>query len=798
MAIVRVWGKRHPVDKKMAYHKVSADQRAQGHSPYLDNDELQATALELEWDMEKELEEPGFDHFRLDSAAQQHLGNSQSPDLDLEPIQPSSSPKGRFQRLQEDPDYISHYTRQPKPKSNRCSFFRILKVFCTALILFIFGIVIGYYAHKKCPSPPTSQKPNNLHIYHEILKEIKAENIQKIYRDLLEFRREDDADIAMKILGQWHSQGLEDVQLVNYSVLLDLPGPSSNTVTLQNSGECFYPSGQQCSRDPKTLHSQDLLYSYAAYSAKGTLEAELVDVQYGTMEDLIRIQAITNVTKKIALLKLGQSPLLYKLSLLEDAGFGGVLLYTDPCDLPKTADLADKAFMVSLNSGGDPSTPGYASIDGSYRQNRLNLTTLLVQPISAVLARKLVSLPGEDTAQKDRCTPLQLPAAGKKIISLNIQSVTTYKTISNVIGYLKGAVFPDRYVIVGSHHSSLKGYGGQGWASSTAVITALLQALMPKVKRGWRPDRTVLFCSWGGTALGNIGSYEWAEDFRSVLQRNVVAYISLHNPVTGNSTLHPVASPSLQQLAAESQSFNCVEKARCPGSNVSSVQIQGDSDYFINHLGVPATQFSYEDIKASENSSFLSEALFPVHATKTEELDPSFSLHETIAKLTGQVTLQIATDPVLPFNALDIALEVQNSLKVCLGDEAGVPQLLAVAARLRDTAELFQSDEMRPANDPEERAPVRVRMLNDVLQGLEKSFLVHQAPPGLYRNILYRLDDRTSQFSVLLEALEHCKLHQSNETVQAALSEVLNSINSAQVYFKAGLDVFETTLAGKK
>ncbi|XP_056354901.1 inactive N-acetylated-alpha-linked acidic dipeptidase-like protein 2 [Oenanthe melanoleuca] len=770
---------------KMAYQKVSAEQRAQGHSAYLDSDELQGTALELEWDMEKELEEPALDQFRL--------GSPQSPELHLEPIQPSSSPKGRFQRLQEDPDYVSHYTRQA-PKSSRCSLLRVLKVFCTALILFIFGIVIGYYTHKKCPSPPASQEPNNPHIYHEILKEIKAENIQRIYRDLLEFPREDDADIAMKILARWRSQGLEDVQLVNYSVLLDLPGPSSNTVTLQSSGECFYPSGQQCSRDPKTLHSPDLLYSYAAYSAKGTLEAELVDVQYGTMEDLIRVQAITNVTKKIALLKLGQSPLLYKLSLLEDAGFGGVLLYTDPCDLPKTADLADKAFMVSLNSGGDPSTPGYASIDGSYRQNRLNLTTLLVQPISAVLARKLISLP-EDTAQKAKCTPLQLPAAGKKTISLNIQSVTTYKTISNVIGYLKGAVFPDRYIIIGSHHSSLEGYGGQGWASSTAVITALLQALVAEVQRGWRPDRTLLFCSWGGTALGNVGSYEWAEDLRSVLQRNAVAYVSLHNPVTGNSTLHPVASPSLQQLAAESQSFNCVEEARCPGSNVSSVQMQGDSDYFINHLGVPAMQFSYEDIKASENSSFLSEALFPAHSTKTEELDPSFSLHETIAKLTGQVTLQIATDPVLPFNALDVALEVQNSLK---GDGAGVPQLLAAASGLRDAAELLQSDEMRPANDPRERAPLRVRMLNDVLQGLEKSFLLHQAPPGLYRNILYRLDDRTSQFSVLLEALEHCKLHQSNETVQAALSKVLNSINSAQVYFKAGLDVFETTLAGKK
>ncbi|XP_068001127.1 inactive N-acetylated-alpha-linked acidic dipeptidase-like protein 2 isoform X1 [Melanerpes formicivorus] len=780
-------------DKKMAYHKVNADQRAQGHSPYLDNDELQATALELEWDMEKELEEPGFDHFRLDGAVPHHLRNSQSPDLDLEPIQPASSPKGRFQRLQEDPDYVSHYTRQA-PKSNRCSFYQILKVFCTALIIFIFGTLVGYYARKKCPSPPTSQEPNNPHIYHEILQEIKAENIRQIYRDLLQFPREDDVDIATKIQVQWTSQGLEDVRLANYSVLLDLPGSSSNTVTLKNSGECFHPSGQPCNRETKTLHSQDLLYSYAAYSAKGTLEAELVDVQYGTMEDLIRIQAITNVTKKIALLKLGQSPLLYKLSLLEDVGFGGVLLYVDPCDLPKTSDLADKAFMVSLNSGGDPSTPGYASIDGIYRQNGLNLTTLLVQPISAVLAKKLLSLP-EGTVQKDRCIPFQNTATDKKIISLNIQSVTTYKTISNVIGYLKGSVLPDRYVIIGSHHNDLNAYGGQEWASSTAVISAVIQALMLKVKRGWRPDRTIVFCSWGGTLFGNIGSYEWAEDLRRVLQRNVVAYISLHNPVRGNSTLHPVASPSLQQLATESQSLNCVGKTRCPRSNVSSVQIQGDADYFINHLGVPAMQFSYEDIKTSENSGFLSEALFPVHATKTEEMDPSFHLHEAIAKLTGQVALQIASEPVLPFNALDIALEVQNNLK---GDEGDVSRLLAVAACLRDTAELFQSDEMRPANDPKEQAPIRVRMLNDVLQGLEKSFLVRRAPPGLYRNILYRLDERTSQFSVLLEAQEHSKLHQSNETLQAALSEVLNSINSAQVYFKAGLDVFETTLAGKK
>lgn len=38
-------------------------------------------------------------------------------------------------------------------------------------------------------------------------------------------------------------------------------------------------------------------------------------------------------------------------------------------------------------------------------------------------------------------------------------------------------------------------------------------------------------------------------------------------------------------------------------------------------------------ISFSQNASFLSEALFPMHAMRTEELDPSFKLHENIAKV---------------------------------------------------------------------------------------------------------------------------------------------------------------------
>ncbi|XP_047420166.1 inactive N-acetylated-alpha-linked acidic dipeptidase-like protein 2 isoform X3 [Sciurus carolinensis] len=774
----------------MAYQKVNADQRASGHSQYLDNDDLQATALDLEWDMEKELEEPGFDQFQLDNAENQNLGHSETADLNLDSIQPATSPKGRFQRLQEESDYVAHYARSA-PKSNRC---HLLKILCTATILFIFGILIGYYAHTKCPSDVTSSGTIDPQLYQEILKTIQAEDIKKSFRNLVElYKNEDDVEISKRIKTHWTSLGLEDVHFANYSVLLSLPGPSPSTVTVSSSGQCFHPDGQPCSEEARKDSSQDPLYSYAAYSAKGTLEAEVIDVSYGTVDDLKRIKKVKNTTNQIALLKLGKLPLLYKISLLEKTGFGGVLLYIDPCDLPKTANLNYDNFMVTLNPGGDPSTPGYPSVDGSFRQNQSNLTSLLVQPISASLVAKLISSP-TTKSKREVCSPLELPFNEVRIVSMQIQTVTQFKTVTNVIGYIKGVASPDRYIIVGSHHYAGYSYNGQEWASSTAIITAFIRALMLRVKKGWRPDRTIVFCSWGGTTWGNIGSYEWGEDFKKVLQKNVVAYISLHSPLRGNSSLHPVASPSVQQLVVEKNKFNCTRRAQCPETNVSSVQIQGDADYFINHLGVPTVQFAYEDIEALEGPSFLSEAVFPKHETKIEEMDPFFNLHETISKLSGEVILQIANEPVLPFNALDIALGVQNSLK---GDHPNAQQLLATASRLRESAELFQSDEMRPANDPKERAPVRVRMLNDILQDMEKSFLVQQVPPGFYRNILYHTDEKTSQFSILLEAWEHCKSLASNETLQEALSDVLNSINSAQVYFKAGLDVFESILVEK-
>uniref|UniRef100_A0A672SSL1 N-acetylated alpha-linked acidic dipeptidase like 2 n=1 Tax=Sinocyclocheilus grahami TaxID=75366 RepID=A0A672SSL1_SINGR len=507
---------------------------------------------------------------------------------------------------------------------------------------------------------------------------------------------------------RWEELGLKDVQVTNHTVLLSYPGPALSTITDISGNQCYLPSGERCDQP---FASTTEPFAFAAYSAVGNLVAEVVDIQYGSPEDLRRVQA--NVTNKIALLKLGQSPLLYKLSLLAEVGFGGCLLYVDPCDAP----FGNKTFGVTLNPGGNPFIREDAST-GKYlpgRDSRHNLTSLLVQPISASLAKMLLSAPA--MGQGRPCVPMA-------IVCLFL-----------VLCVSVPALFPlvDRYVLVGSRHGSWYEGALADWGKGSAVMSQIIASMTAQTRAGWQPDRTNVFCSWGGTSLGNIGSFEWGKENAVVLQSRAVAYVSLHNPVRAPGSLQAIASPSLQQLAAETQkrhSMSCSRGGGCPGPNVSSLQTPGDLSFFSSQLAVPTVEFTYSEFPKTEVSLFVSEAFFPPESSLRETLDPAFKLHETIAKITAEAILRLATDPVLPFYPLDIALDVQNKLR---DDTLSRPNLLNVAASLRDNSAFFQSEVMRPANDPKERDPAHVRMLNDVLRDLEKSFLIPNPPLGFYR-----------------------------------------------------------------
>ncbi|GIY87288.1 putative N-acetylated-alpha-linked acidic dipeptidase [Caerostris extrusa] len=63
------------------------------------------------------------------------------------------------------------------------------------------------------------------------------------------------------------------------------------------------------------------------------------------------------------------------------------------------------------------------------------------------------------------------------------------------------------------------------------------------LKEGWRPRRTIMFCSWGAEEHNLIGSTEWLEDNLKLLHGRAVAYINADILVAGNVSIRVVASP---------------------------------------------------------------------------------------------------------------------------------------------------------------------------------------------------------------------------------------------------------------
>lgn len=175
----------HFIGKELSYQKFGVDMRTVSELNYMESDDIPSSTLDLEWDMETELEELGSEHFPPDNFAnhsvnsainQQHLPTSG---------QLSTSPKGRFQRLEEEPEYFSHYAHSKVNTSKHFS--TVIKIFCIAAFTFILGTLLGYFSKtiassSNCLFLNELTTSNEIHTINEILNDITKENIENHYR----------------------------------------------------------------------------------------------------------------------------------------------------------------------------------------------------------------------------------------------------------------------------------------------------------------------------------------------------------------------------------------------------------------------------------------------------------------------------------------------------------------------------------------------------------------------------------------------------------------------------------------
>ena len=102
-------------------------------------------------------------------------------------------------------------------------------------------------------------------------------------------------------------------------------------------------------------------------------------------------------------------------------------------------------------------------------------------------------------------------------LRLDIRNNMENKTITNVIGQIRGAVEPDRYVLIGNHRDAWV-FGAADAVSGTAAMMELSRGLGELLKTGWRPRRTIMLCSWDAEEVFVVGSAEWVEENARTLQ----------------------------------------------------------------------------------------------------------------------------------------------------------------------------------------------------------------------------------------------------------------------------------------
>jgi N-acetylated-alpha-linked acidic dipeptidase len=72
-----------------------------------------------------------------------------------------------------------------------------------------------------------------------------------------------------------------------------------------------------------------------------------------------------------------------------------------------------------------------------------------------------------------------------------------------VIGTIKGSHEPDNWVVVGNHRDAWV-YGAVDPNSGTASMLESVHGVGALLKQGWRPKRTIVFCSWDAEEEGLI------------------------------------------------------------------------------------------------------------------------------------------------------------------------------------------------------------------------------------------------------------------------------------------------------
>ena len=494
-----------------------------------------------------------------------------------------------------------------------------------------------------------------------------------------------DREVAEYIAAQWRKQGLEDVIIRQYDVLGTRPVSTSLEMVAPTTYQALLREAPY-NVDPDTKNPE-IASAWLGYSASGEVTAPIVYAHSGNPEDydVLRKNGI-DVKGKIVLVRYS-NPYSYrgfKALTAEKNGAAALLIYSDPAEDgyvkgkvfpdgpwgPET-HIQRGAITYDFIVPGDPLTPGWASVPGAKRipqSEARSLPHLVALPLSWHDAKPLLENMNGPTAPKEwqGGLPITYRLTGAVQAHLKVQMDNSIQPYYVVEARIRGAQFPDEWVLLGNHHDAWE-YGGVDPSSGSASMMELTRTLGTMLKNGFRPKRTLIFCSWDGEEIGLTGSTEWGEQFADDLQKKLIAYINVDSSAAGPNfeggavgslapmlveTSYSIADPSgtnlhdawIESRAAARKDDKDTEATN--DENLVNTRIGSGSDHtvFLNFLGRPVITLEFDGPYGVYHS------MYDDYYWMNHFGDPGYKYHATMSALCGVTALRLAQADILPFD----------------------------------------------------------------------------------------------------------------------------------------------------
>ncbi len=453
--------------------------------------------------------------------------------------------------------------------------------------------------------------------------------------------------------------------------------------------------------DESSKQQKEQLPTYNAYSVDGDVTGPVVYVNYGRPEDFETLERNgIDLKGKIALSRYGGAWRGIKPKVAAEHGMIACIIYSDPRDdgyfqgdvYPKGAYRNENgvqrgSVMDMPLYPGDPLTKSVGATKDAKRIDRRNaetLTKIPVLPVSYSDAQPLLrNLDGAVVPAAWRgALPLTYHFGGSSpTVHLKLAFNWDIKPIYDVIAKLKGSERPDEWIIRGNHHDAWVNGADDPISGQVAMLEEARNVGM-LAKSGWKPKRTIVYCSWDGEEEGLLGSTEWVEAHADELTRKAAVYINTDSNgrgflgIGGSHTLEKFANEVSRGIADPETKMSVWQRSRAQqlvngnaeerkelaerqDLRIDALGSGSDFTPFLQHLGIASMNIGF----GGEDGGGSYHSIYDSFEHYTRFGDPNFQYGVTLAMVCGHSVLRLANAETLPFEFSNFADTIGTYVK---------------------------------------------------------------------------------------------------------------------------------------